>query len=98
MVVWLISHSFSLKLITYPYIQLQTAIATTSQNFLPREGDIPLDGSNTVSERNPLIDDNKFNQPGDGVLQKPSLSDVQLDNNELEDAMEKITVSLKKKQ
>lgn len=69
-------------------------MATTSQQILAREGDIPLDGSSTTSERNPVINDNKFNQPSDEVLQKPSISDVQLDNNE--DAKEKTTVSFKK--
>ena len=70
-------------------------MATTSQQLLAREGDIPLDGSSTTSERNPVINDNKFNQPSDEVLQKPSISDVQLDNNEAEDAKEKTTVSFK---
>ena len=69
-------------------------MATTSQQLLAREGDIPLDGSKTTSERNPVINDNKFNQPSDEVLQKPSISDVQLDNNE--DDKEKTTVSFKK--
>ena len=69
-------------------------MATTSQQMLAREGDIPLDGSSTTSERNPVINDNKFNQPSDEVLQKPSISDVQLDNNE--DDKEKTTVSFKK--
>ena len=71
-------------------------MATTSQQLLAREGDIPLDGSSTTSERNPVINDNKFNQPSDEVLQKPSISDVQLDNNEAEDDKEKTTVSFKK--
>ena len=71
-------------------------MATTSQQMLAREGDIPIDGSSTTSERNPVINDNKFNQPSDEVLQKPSISDVQLDNNEAEDAKEKTTVSFKK--
>ena len=70
-------------------------MATTSQQLLAREGDIPIDGSSTTSERNPVINDNKFNQPSDEVLQKPSISDVQLDNNEAEDAKEKTTVSFK---
>ena len=70
-------------------------MATTSQQLLAREGDIPLDGSSTTSERNPVINDNKFNQPSDEVLQKPSFSDVQLDNKE--DAKEKTTtVSFRK--
>ena len=69
-------------------------MATTSQQMLAREGDIPIDGSSTTSERNPVINDNMFNQPSDEVLQKPSISDVQLDNNE--DAKEKTTVSFKK--
>ena len=71
-------------------------MATTSQQLLAREGDIPLDGSSTTSERNPVINDNKFNQPSDEVLQKPSISDVQLDNNEADVAKEKTTVSFKK--
>ena len=71
-------------------------MATTSQQLLAREGDIPIDGSSTTSERNPVINDNKFNQPSDEVLQKPSISDVQLDNNEAENAKEKTTVSFKK--
>ena len=71
-------------------------MATTSQQLLAREGDILLDGSSTTSERNPVINDNKFNQPSDEVLQKPSISDVQLDNNKAEDAKEKTTVSFKK--
>jgi hypothetical protein len=71
-------------------------MATTSQQLLAREGDIPIDVSTTTSERNPVINDNKFNQPSDEVLQKPSISDVQLDNNEAEDAKEKTTVSFKK--
>ena len=71
-------------------------MATTSQQMLAREGDIPIDGSSTTSERNPTIKDNMFNQPSDEVLQKPSISDVQLDNNEAEDAKEKTTVSFRK--
>ena len=74
----------------------QTTMATTSQQMLAREGDIPIDGSSTTSERNPTINDNMFNQPSDEVLQKPSISDVQLDNNEAEDAKEKTTVSFRK--
>ena len=68
-------------------------MATTSQQLLAREGDISLDGSSTTSERKPVINDDKFNQPSDEVLQKPSISDVQLDNNEAE---EKTTVSFEK--
>ena len=70
---------------------MQTTAATT---LLAREGDIPLDGLRSTSERNPLINDNKFNQPRDEVLQKPSIDNVQLDNNETEEIIEKTTVSL----
>ena len=61
------------------------------EQLLPREGDISLDASRSTSERNPMIDDNKFTQPTDEVLQKPN---TQLDDNEGEEVMDKTTVSL----